>query len=961
MIDRFESEGQGMAAEFHSQRDAEEVRSALPWRFTRVDHPTLDEAELFARLHPNLAHWFRTRFGHFAPAQLYAVPEILAGRSLLLTSPTGSGKTFAAFLSVFDALVKAHEQDTLPDGIVAVYVSPLRALAYDLQKNLKEPVDQLGWKWLRVGARTGDTTQKERAAQRRKPPHILVTTPESLTLLLSQPSWIAALKFVRFFIADELHALAENKRGAMLMVAAERLEDVVARGGMPPRATVSDTLGNEMPTLAPSPASGRESTETLIRIGLSATVAPLDTMAAFLVGPARACRIAEITQSTPARIEVFSPLRENAYPPAGYTATRVLRELGTLLLQKETTLIFTNTRSGAETIGLRLKEQLPELSGMIEVHHASLDRGIRLEIEDRLKRGELRAVVCSTSLEMGIDIGSIDLVVMVSAPKGVSRALQRIGRSGHSMGRTSHGILVASNINDLAECAVTARMMTLRELEPVRIHENPLDVLAQTLVGLAVFGSVTPDEAFALVRRSYPYRDLTRPLFDRVVRYLRGGGVSLERNYEDVFGKIRIDAAGHLVLSATRVARDFYQNIGTIGTESMVQVKLGRRNLGQVEENFMKGIRPGDVFVLNGRCVRLVKSYLLTAHVVAAGKSLPTIPRWYANKMPLASGLASEVVRLRTQVAVRLNPDDGTGTGVDAQRESTAEAQQAAACFLMSEYGLSRANAHALTTHFALQAQISTIPTAGKLLVEVYREGEYIHYFFHALIGRSANDAVSRMVAQRVQETKGGNALVTIDDYGFLLTLRPFQAMTESELRHLFGRTGAEEALRNALADASLVKWQFRGVAQTGLMVPRRVHGAERGARALQWSAEIIFEVLRKHEPDHPLLEEAYAEATLRFLDLPRALQFLETIHALPWDVRELSRVSPFSFGIYVSKIKETMTLEDPETTIERLYHEMYGNLASPVPSAEPIISPPKAALPGPAPLRRTRPSEPRR
>ena len=888
--------------------------------FTRIQAPALSEPQLYDTLHPDLSAWFRARFTHFSPAQLQAVPEILASRSLLLTSPTGSGKTLAAFLSVFDALARAHDTDELPNGIVAVYVSPLRALAYDLRKNLQEPAEQLGWKWLRIGARTGDTTQKERAAQRRKPPHILVTTPESLTLMLSQPNWIAAFRSVRFLIADELHALAENKRGAMLMVAAERLEEVVAAGSTP----ISDL---------PSPISARAARPT--RVGLSATVSPLETVAAFLVGPGRPCHIAEITQTKRARIEVFSPLREHAYPPAGYTATRVLKELGALLLKHETTLIFTNTRSGAESIGLRLKQLLPELSDMIEVHHASLDRGVRLDIEDRLKRGELRAVVCSTSLEMGIDIGSIDLVVMVSAPKGVSRALQRIGRSGHSMGRISQGLLVASNINDLAECAVTARMMARRELEPVKIHENPLDVLAQTLVGLAVFGSVTPDEAFDLVRRSYSFRTLDRPTFDRVLRYLRGGGVSLERNYEDVFGKVKVDSSGNLVLPHPRVARDFYQNIGTINTESMVQVRLGRRNLGQIEESFMKNIRVGDVFVLNGRTVRLVKSHLLTAHVVAADSSLPTVPRWYANKMPLASGLAAEVVRLRTQLAKRLvgTPLRGVSENqTPCSAESDASERrpyQQALDFLVNDYDFSPANARALIEHFVLQAQISTIPVAGVFLIELYREGDYVHYFFHALIGRSANDALSRIIAQRVQETKGGNALATIDDYGFLLSLRSFQMMTPEELRTLFRREGAEDALREALSEASLVKWQFRGVAQTGLMVPRRVRGAERGARMLQWSSEILFEVLRKHEPDHPLLVEAYAEATLRFLDLPRALSFLETVHEQPWDIREIDRVSPFSFGIYVSKIKETMTLEDPETTIERLYHAMYGS-ASP-------------------------------
>ncbi|HEX2101172.1 MAG TPA: DEAD/DEAH box helicase [Candidatus Synoicihabitans sp.] len=790
----------------------------------------------------------------------------------------------AAFFGVFDALVRHHEIGELPDGLFTIYVSPLRALAYDLQKNLQQPLAELGWDWVRVSARTGDTPPNERAAQKRRPPHILVTTPESLTLLVSQPSWAPLFRATRFLIIDELHALAENKRGTLLMVAAERLEDLRDHAYNPKRDR-----------------------RPLVRIGLSATVAPLDVMAGFLTGPSRACEIIAVDQPKPARIDVFSPLRQNPYPPAGWTGTRLLQELTDLLLANRTTLIFTNTRSGAESIGHRLKELMPDFRDLIEVHHASLDRGIRLAVEDRLKRGELRAVVCSTSLELGIDIGAIDTVVMVSAPKGVARALQRIGRSGHSMGETSHGVLVATNINDLAECAVTARMMARRELDPLRPHEQPLDVLAQHLVGLAVYGSTSPDEAYALVRRSWPYRSLDRARFDRVLRYLEGGGASLEQAYRGVFGKIRIDD-GVLTIPSPRVARDFWQNVGTINTETMVDVKLHGRNLGQVEESFMQRLRPGDVFVLNGRSVRLRGAHLLTARVADAKHALPTIPRWYANKFPLGSGLAAEVVRLRTELARRL--------------PEPAETVR----WLSETYDLARPNAAALVRHFQLQEQISTIPVAGKLLIERYVAGDLIHYFVHALIGRSANDALSRIVAQRIQQTRGGNALATIDDYGFLLTLRSFQRMeTVEDWRAVCHRVEAEADLRAALSESQLVRGQFRGVAQTGLMVPRRTRGGARGPRTLQWSSDVIFDVLRRHEPDHPLLEEAYAEATLRFLDLPRALGWLEAAPTFDWELRPVSRVSPFSFGIYVSRIKETMMLEDPETTIERLYHEMYG------------------------------------
>lgn len=866
---------------------------------TRVPPPANDDDALRQSLHPELAAWFQQQFGAFSPAQRATLPEILAGRSTLLSSPTGSGKTLAAFLGVFDALARARDEDAVPNGIVAVYISPLRALAYDLQKNLQAPLTALGWDFVRIGARTGDTTPKERAAQKRKPPHILVTTPESLTLLLSQPAWLAVFKTVRFLIIDELHALIENKRGSLLMVSAERLEEIAL--------------------------------QPVVRIGLSATIAPLEDVAAYLTGPGRPCRIVEVTDKKAAHIEVFSPLRVNPYPPAGYTATRVLRELGDLLRTRRTTLIFTNTRSGAETIGLRLKTILPDLSAQIEVHHASLDRTVRLEVEDRLKRGELRAVVCSTSLELGIDIGSIDLVVMVSAPKGVSRGLQRLGRSGHSMGATSQGLLVASNINDLTECIATARLMDLRALEAVKFHHNPLDVLAQHLVGLSLFGSVTPDEAYALMRRSHPFHTLARADFDRVLRYLEGGGVSLERNYRDTFGKVKL-VDGLLHPASTRVARDYYQNIGTISSDQMVQVRLRGRNLGTVEESFMKRLSPGDVFVLNGRTLRLVATHLLTAKVVEAKHALPTVPRWNANKMPLASGLAAEVARLRTALAgiIAREPSSGETTVLPAP------AHPGACAWLHTHYDLSRGNVEAVVRHFQLQASVSAIPTDGFFLIERFAERELRHYFFHSLIGRAANDALSRIIACRVQETKGGNALVTIDDYGFMLTLLDFQEMNEAEWRALFRREGADAALQTTLAEAPLVKWHFRGVAQTGLMVPRRVRGSERGARSLQWSAEIIFDVLRRHEPDHPLLAEATAEATLRFLDTPRALAFLDEVAGLPWQLRTLDRVSPFSFGIYVSKIKETLTLEDPETTIERLYHSMYGQLFGPDESSQP-------------------------
>src|SRR5438477_5378232 len=404
------------------------------------------EQALAARLHPRLQDWFFANFPGFTHAQLLCVPSVLNRESILLTSPTGSGKTLAGFLGVFDSLLRELESGSLNPRVRCVYISPLRALAYDIEKNLRAPIAGMGLeKELRIHWRTGDTTASERTKFRNKPSHFLVTTPESLAILLAQQSYAQHLATTEFVIVDELHSFAGNKRGADLSISLERLEHICGQ------ATRMGELEGRAPRARRGRAPSSMPTGSLCRIGLSATAAPLDLLAQFLVGKNRHCRIAQARIEKEQIVDVFSPIRRDPYPPSGYTGARLYAELSQLVRSRQSVIVFTNVRSAAEQIGLRLREQLPELADPIKIHHASLDRSVRLEVEDRLKNGELRAVVCSTSLELGIDIGAVDLVVMVAAPKGVSRATQRIGRSGHSLNKSSHGILVATNVNDLVE------------------------------------------------------------------------------------------------------------------------------------------------------------------------------------------------------------------------------------------------------------------------------------------------------------------------------------------------------------------------------------------------------------------------------------------------------------------------------------------------------------------------------
>ncbi|MDF1824934.1 MAG: DEAD/DEAH box helicase [Verrucomicrobiales bacterium] len=837
-------------------------------------------------LHPSVRTWFLREFGKATEAQELCIPDIAERRSVLLSSPTGSGKTLAGFLGIIDRLAREHAEGILdPKGIRCVYVSPLRALAYDIEKNLRQPLAGLGLEdVITVGLRTGDTSTAERQRQRRKPPHILITTPESLAIVLPQKGYREALARCEFVIVDELHAFAENKRGVHLMVSLERLERM-----------------RETP---------------LCRIGLSATVAPLEIVSDFLSGSGPKAIVREAGAGRRSLIEVMTPLRKHAYPPAGYTATRVITDIARIVDGNRTTLIFTNTRSGAERITHRLKLALPKLSAFIECHHSSLDRDIRQEVEDRLKTGDLRAVVCSTSLELGIDIGHIDTVIMVSTPKGISRALQRVGRSGHSIHQVSHGVLVATNINDLIECIVCAKLTHLRALEPIATLDYAPDVVIQHLVGMAMGEGVDPEVGFETIRSAYPFRALKRETFDRLLEYLEGGGRSLQHQYRETFGKIE-ERDGRYHTVSKKIEREYLLNVGTIHADGMVNVLLNRRRLGSVEERFVKGLKPGDIFVLAGKTVKLIDSSPTEVIVENAAGRLPTVPSWNANKMPLGSGIAREVARLRTEMDRRMNHKKASHGDL--------------ADWLVEDWSISQTNAEAIIEHFENQSLLSMIPTQKRFLIERFVDEQddegLVHFFFHSLIGRSANDALSRIVSQRLKTAVGGNTLVTIDDYGFLLSVKEFQSLEVEAWKELFRPDNAVKELHSVLKDSQLVKWQFSGIAQTGLMVPRNLPGADRKTRQLRWSADILFQVLAEHEPDHPLLEQAVYEATHTFLDTDRAIEFLKEVQSLKWQLVDVPAVSPFAFGLYASKIKEGMMMESPEEAIERLYHEMQRKL----------------------------------
>lgn len=859
--------------------------------------------------------WFLARHREPTPVQERAWPLIADRHHVLIASPTGTGKTLAAFLGVLATLEQEHASGRLGEGIQCIYISPLRALGYDLEKNLNAPLAEIFGESppIRVELRTGDTTAHSRQRQQQRPPHILLTTPESLCVLLSQPKWVRLLETVRWVIVDEIHALADNKRGVHLALSVERLAALTLQ---PPQ-----------------------------RIGISATIAPLDAVARFLVGTTGVCEVVDAGADKRVVLSVHTPLRKNPYPPAGFTGERLIKELASLVEKHRTTLVFSNTRSGAEATTFWLRERLPALAGQIECHHGSLERDIRREVEDRLKRGELRAVVCSTSLELGIDIGSVDLVVMLAAPKGVSRALQRAGRAGHNIHSVSRGILMATNLMDLVETCATVLLARARKLDEVRVPANPLDVLAQHLVSMGCLRRWPRAEALALIRSCAPFSTLEALDFDAVLDYLAGGGASLRQQYSEVFGKIVLDDDGFETREG-KVRREFLQNIGVIPDTGSVRVRDGARMLGSVEEFFIRQLAPGDIFILAGRPVRLDKVAHMEAWVTSAEGATPTVPRWNASKFPLSNRVAEEIGAFRLEIRTHLEAatDSATLSAWVAQRLDCGAA-----------------NAAVIAQVHELQFQISEIPTGEWLLVEEYfarpddtaavadmemdeekesapkrkkprkkssrvpdREGRH-HYFFHSLIGRSANDALARVAAQRINRLRGGNAVATPHDYGFVLSVTEAQKITAEDLPVLLAPEGFEADLHTSLEQSEMMKYHFRNAAQTGLMVYRHYNDQRKPVRKLAWSAEVIFNVLRNHEPDHVLMREARHDTLRTFVDAEGAQRFLQ--RRLAAKIRIIDQVPPLSFAMYATKIREALVLEEPWQVQERLYHHWWTRL----------------------------------
>ncbi|UCE46031.1 MAG: ATP-dependent helicase [Methanobacteriota archaeon] len=838
--------------------------------------------EVLDLLHPVIADWFRDKFEEVTEAQSMAVPLIHRMESVLVSSPTGSGKTLTAFLSIVNELTLLATEGQLEDRIYAVYVSPLKALANDINENLLKPLEELSGRFrmegmtppeLRVAVRTGDTLQSERQKQARRPPHIFITTPESLALVLSTPVFRKKFEGVRYVIVDEVHEICDSKRGVSLSLSLERLQSICAT--------------------------------PLVRIGLSATVAPIDDVAHFLAGVedgrSRPMKVVEVLGQRNLDLSVICPADDMTTLSFEVVNAKMYDMLKEMIEQHRTTLIFTNTRSGTESVVYKLKER-----GLDEIgaHHGSLSRETRLEVEKSLRDGRLKAVVSSTSLELGIDIGSIDLVVQIGSPKSVAKGLQRIGRAGHQYGGTSKGRMIVFENDDLVECAVLARAAHRKAIDRVSIPMKSLDVLSQTIVGLSLERKWSVDDALLLLRRSYCYRELTKEELVVVLEYLGGKG-----EFEGVYSKVWFDEDEEVFGRKRGSRMIYYLNQGTIPEEADYKVFSERGTLvGSLSEKFVERLSKGDIFVLGGRSYEFLRSKGMKALVRSASGRKPTVPSWTGEMLPRSFDLSVMVAEFREEMDLRLETDD------DERIRS----------WLMNEFHVDEGSANTITNYFREQKSVGKIPSNSRLVVEGYvDQSGNRSAIFHFPFGRRVNDALSRAYAAALSERVKGNVTVSISDDSFMLT-SPMEFELD-DLASLVTASALERRLRDAVRDSELFIQRFRHVATRSFMVLRNYKGKELSVGRQQLRSRRLLDAL--HELDSfPVMMEAFNEILTEVMDVESAMEVLLSIERQEREVETIpysSVPSPFAHNIILLGVSDIVLMEDKSMLLRSLHRRV--------------------------------------
>jgi ATP-dependent Lhr-like helicase len=808
------------------------------------------EAAIEAGIDSGVEDWFAARGWQVLAFQRAAWEASLAGRSGLIHAPTGSGKTLAAWLGPVQALQRAHPQG-LPPGLRVLWITPLRALAADTQRSLEQALSGLALPW-KVELRSGDTSQAVRTRQWRKPPAALVTTPESLSVMLATAGaadWFAGLHTV---VVDEWHELLGSKRGVQLQLCLARL-----RGLVPGLRTW----------------------------GVSATLGNLEQAREVLLGPGVGGELIHGALPRPVLIEALLPAAPERFPWAGHLGASQLQPVIDALAGATTTLLFTNTRSQAERWHAQLLAARPDWQDTLALHHGSLDRGLREQIEARLRTGELRCVVCTSSLDLGVDFQPVEQVLQVGSPKGVARLLQRAGRSGHRPGQASRVLCVPTHVFELVEIAAARRAAGAGEIEARVPPTLCLDVLIQHAVTLATGEGFQPDALYEEVRGTHAFAALTRAQWDWIIDFITRGGRALSAYPQ--FCKVQIDADGIARVGDARIARLHRMAIGTISSDAMMQVRwLRGGRLGSVEESFLSRLSPGDSFLFAGRVVELVRVRDMVAWVRVARAATRIVPRWQGGRMPLSTQLADSVLALLGDI----------DRGIAQVPELTT-----------------------LAPMLELQSRWSRLPAPDVLLLEQLQTREGHHLFIYPFAGRLVHDGLAALLAWRLMRLAPATFTLSANDYGLEL-LSPAPIVLPAVVSDLWSEAQLLEDLLACINASEIARRQFRDIARISGLVFQGYPGAQKTTRQIQASSGLMFDVLSRHDEGNLLIEQARREVLESQLEYFRLRQTLQRMRCSELCLMQPARLTPLSFPLWAERLhSQVMSSEDWHTRVLRM------------------------------------------
>lgn len=796
--------------------------------------------------------WFAARGWAPHAFQRDVWSALAAGDSGLLHATTGSGKTYAVWMG-------ALQRATAHRGLQVLWLTPMRALAADTTRALQLPLPELAPGWS-AGMRTGDTPSAERARQDRRLPEALVTTPESLSLMLSREQARAELAGVHTVIVDEWHEMVGNKRGVQVQLALARL---------------------------------RRWNPRLAVWGLSATLGNLHEAMATLVGHDQG-RLVQGRIDKAIVIDTLLPREPGRFSWGGHLGAQMQQPVVDEIESSGTTLVFTNVRSQAEIWYQLLLEAKPEWAGLVALHHGSLDKGVREWVELGLKEGRLRAVVATSSLDLGVDFLPVERVLQIGSAKGVARLLQRAGRSGHAPGRPSRVTLVPTNTLELVEAAAARRAALAGQVESRVSPAKPLDVLVQHLVTVALGGGFEADALFDELRAAPAYRTLTRDEFDWALAFVERGGDSLGAYPE--YHRVKL-VDGLWRVPDRGIAKRHRLSIGTIVSDAAMQVKwVSGGTIGTIEEGFIARLNKGDCFVFAGRVLEYVRTQDMAAYVRKATKRKGVVPSWQGSKMPLSSEMAASVQALL----------DGAAQGDFFEPE-----MQAAQPML------------------ATQARLSRLPRRGELLAERFRSREGHHLFLYPFAGRNVHIGLAQLLAWRLAQAEPNTFSLSVNDYGLeILAAKPVPAEALVPER-LFATDRLLDDVLASLNSGELAQRRFREIARVAGLVFSGYPGAPKSLRQLQASSSLFYEVFRKYDAGNRLLGQAETEVLGQELELARLTTTLQRMAALPVAWVDLKAPSPFSLPLMVERLREQLSTEKMKDRLERMLADAEAALAA--------------------------------